>query len=89
MAKQISKKRVVKKVLTIAEKRAKAAKNRLKAAKKDEAAKKVEAAKIQSIVEAHMKKIMDAGQRQFDPITGEEFNKGGLAKKRKKKKVKQ
>ena len=83
MAKQISKKRVVKKVLTIAEKRAKAAKNRLKAAKKDEAA------KIQSIVEAHMKKIMDAGQRQFDPITGEEFNKGGLAKKRKKKKVKQ
>jgi len=49
--------------------------------------KKAKKAKMNKSIEAEMKKIMDAGQRQFDPITGEEFNKGGLAKKKIGKKV--
>ena len=47
------------------------------------AKKKDKKAKMNKAIEAEMKAIMKAGQRQYDPKTGLVMNKGGLAKKSK------
>jgi len=85
------KKKVAKKVIAgvkdltgDAAKRARARK--LAKSKKDKAAKaKAKAAKEKKSTEKDMKYLMDSGQRQYDSASGMVMNKGGLAKKNKKK----